>query len=151
MDSPASHRLRRGRVSTPGGLYLLTSITENRQAVFADFHLARLMVEQLQYAQHQALAKSLAWVIMPDHLHWLIELQQGTLASLVRRVKSRSTCLINKASRRSGRLWQHGFHDRALRREEDIQAVARYIVANPLRAGLVSRIGDYPHWDAIWL
>ncbi|MNE29434.1 Transposase IS200 like protein [compost metagenome] len=109
------------------------------------------MVEQLQYAQQQALAKSLAWVIMPDHLHWLIELQQGTLASLVRRVKSRSTCLINKASRRTGRLWQQGFHDRALRREEDIQAVARYIVANPLRAGLVSRIGDYPHWDAIWL
>ncbi|MGF6589956.1 REP-associated tyrosine transposase [Pseudomonas sp. 2835] len=151
MDSPASHRLRRGRVSTPGGLYLLTSITENRQPVFTDFHLARLMVEQLQYAQHQALAKSLAWVIMPDHLHWLIELQQGTLASLVRRVKSRSTCLINKTSRRTGRLWQQGFHDRALRREEDIQAVARYIVANPLRAGLVSRIGDYPHWDAIWL
>ncbi|MFV3290267.1 transposase, partial [Pseudomonas sp. NY11955] len=29
--------------------------------------------------------------------------------------------------------------------------VARYIVANPIRAGLVSRVGDYPHWDAVWL
>jgi len=29
--------------------------------------------------------------------------------------------------------------------------VARYIVANPLRAGLVESVRDYPHWDAIWL
>jgi hypothetical protein len=29
--------------------------------------------------------------------------------------------------------------------------VARYIVYNPVRAGLVSRIGDYPHWDAVWV
>jgi len=48
-------------------------------------------------------------------------------------------------------IWQDGFHDHALRREEDLKATARYIVANPLRAGLVERIGDYPHWDAIWL
>jgi hypothetical protein len=29
--------------------------------------------------------------------------------------------------------------------------MARYVVANPLRAGLVKRLGDYPLWDAIWL
>jgi hypothetical protein len=33
----------------------------------------------------------------------------------------------------------------------DLQSVARYIVANPLRAGLVKHLGDYPLWDAIWL
>ncbi|KTC20025.1 MULTISPECIES: transposase [Pseudomonas] len=151
MDRSNAHLLRRGRFSEPGRLYLLTSVVENRHPVFSDFQIARLMVEQLQYAQHQRLAKSLAWVLMPDHLHWLIELQHGTLASLMRRIKSRSTCLVNKTFHRKGRLWQHGFHDRALRKDEDVQAVARYIVANPLRAGLVQNIGDYPHWDAIWL
>lgn len=49
------------------------------------------------------------------------------------------------------RVWQRGFHDRALRQEEDLIATARYVVANPLRAGLVDRIGDYPWWDAVWL
>jgi hypothetical protein len=29
--------------------------------------------------------------------------------------------------------------------------LARYVVANPVRAGLVQRVGQYPHWDAIWL
>jgi hypothetical protein len=38
-----------------------------------------------------------------------------------------------------------------LRRQDDVRAVARYIVANPLRAGLVRDIGDYSHWDAVWL
>ena len=48
-------------------------------------------------------------------------------------------------------VWQRGFHDYALGVDKDIVHVARYIVANPLRAGLVSRIGDYPLWDAKWL
>jgi hypothetical protein len=48
-------------------------------------------------------------------------------------------------------VWQPGYFDRALRAEEDVREVARYIVANPLRAGLCRQIGDYPLWDALWL
>ena len=48
-------------------------------------------------------------------------------------------------------VWQKGYFDRALRYEEDLKAAARYIIANPLRAGLVAQVGDYPLWDAIWL
>ncbi len=50
-----------------------------------------------------------------------------------------------------GPVWSRAYHDRALRRDEDILAVARYIIANPLRAGLVQRVGDYPYWNATWL
>lgn len=73
------------------------------------------------------------------------------LSKLVLQLKSRSAIAINKARGTSGPFWQKGFHDHALRKEEDLTATARYIVANPLRAGLVQRVGDYPHWDAIWL
>lgn len=48
-------------------------------------------------------------------------------------------------------VWGRGFHDRALRREENLRAVARYIVANPLRAGLVGNVLDYPYWNCVWL
>ena len=48
-------------------------------------------------------------------------------------------------------LWQTGYYDHAIRKDEDIQAIARYIVANPIRAGLVTKVGDYSHWDAVWL
>jgi putative transposase len=63
-----------------------------------------------------------------------------------------ANCRTREASLALGYpVWQRGFHDHALRKEEDIVSVARYIVANPVRDGLVRRIGDYPHWDAVWL
>ena len=88
---------------------------------------------------------------MPDHLHWLVTLQTGSISKLMQRIKGQSAISINHALGIHGQLWQKGFHDRAIRKEEDLQAIARYVVANPLRAGLVDRIGDYPLWDAIWL
>ena len=75
-----------------------------------------------------------------------------TLSSVVGAVKSHSSRQINGKLSRGGRpVWQRGFHDHALRRDEDVIQAARYIVANPLRAGLVSRVGDYPLWDTIWM
>ena len=43
-----------------------------------------------------------------------------------------------------------GYYDHALRKEENVQNIARYIVANPLRADLVKNVGDYPYWYAKW-
>ena len=89
---------------------------------------------------------------MPDHVHWLIQLgERDELGPLVNRLKSASARAANLALGREGQLWQRGFHDHALRREEDLKTVASYIVANPLRAGLVRRMADYPYWNAIWL
>ncbi|MDZ4191894.1 MAG: transposase [Pseudomonas sp.] len=148
---PHSAHLRAGRFSETQRIYLLTATTENREILFSDFTVGRLVVAELKTAQQDGLAESLAWVLMPDHLHWLIALQHGSLSDLMRRIKGRSAKRINQLTKRQGKLWQDGFHDRALRREEDLLPAARYIVANPLRAGLVSRVGDYPLWDSVWL
>jgi len=88
---------------------------------------------------------------MPDHVHLLLELGAIDLSTIVKRFKARSGVLLNRTIGRKGRFWEPGFHDHALRREEDLVTVGRYIVANPLRAGLVRRIGDYPYWNATWL
>ena len=143
--------LRSGRVSEANRAYLLTTVTHQRHTIFQDWRLARLLIAEMRRLHDQQLVQSLAWVVMPDHLHWLIQLQEIPLPKLVLQLKSRSAIAINKARNASGRVWQKGFHDHALRKEEGLTATARYIVANPLRAGLVQRVGDYPHWDAIWL
>jgi REP element-mobilizing transposase RayT len=143
--------LRRGRYSEPERLYLLTSVLLQRRPLFNDFALARLLVKELRVAHEQQQVASLAWVVMPDHLHWLVQLQTGSLEQLMRRIKSNSARQINQYLGTQGPIWQPGYHDRALRQDDDLQSAARYIVANPLRAGLVKRIGDYPLWDAVWL
>lgn len=94
----------------------------------------------------------LAWVLMPDHVHWLIRLGEvDALASVVNRLKSASARGANRALCRSGPLWARSFHDHTLRAEEDLRRSARYAIANPVRAGLVERAGDYPFWNAAWL
>jgi len=130
---------------------LLTTVTDQRRPLFRDLRAARLVIRELRHSDFLGDCRSLAWVLMPDHLHWLIELHAITLSSLMRQFKSRSGTALCKAGICPGRAWQRGYHDRALRKEEDTRKVARYIVANPLRAGLAAQIGDYPHWDAVWL
>lgn len=150
-DLPHANRLRGGRYSQSGQIYLLTAVTHHRDPVFANWRVGRLMVDQFRQAQTEECAESLAWVVMPDHFHWLVELKNSTLPALMLATKSCSARAVNASLKRCGPLWQRGFHDRAIRREDDLHAVARYIVANPLRAGLVRRVHDYPLWDAKWL
>ncbi len=152
--SPSAHHtrdLRKGRFSEPGRTYLITTVVQNRRPIFAEWTIGRLLVDELRATENFGLVQSLAWVVMPDHLHWLVTLQCGDLPALMRRIKGHSAISINRSLGSQGKIWQKGFHDHALRKDEDLQTVARYIVANPLRAGLVERIGDYPLWDAIWL
>ncbi len=132
-----------------GQIYLLTFVTEGRKRRFADLICARLMVNTLMSSRH---AETLTFVVMPDHVHWLAQLAEETVLSrVVQMIKSVSAHRLNRHLGRKGRVWQDGSHDHAIRREEDIIAVARYIVANPLRAGLVKSVGDYAHWDAAWI
>ncbi len=126
-------KLRKGRFSETGRAYLVTTVTNERKTIFDDWVLARFLVMELRHAHDTGLVESLAWVIMPDHLHWLFTLQNATLASVIRCVKSRSAITINQHKGTNGRIWQKGFHDRAIRHDEDIRSVARYIAANPLR------------------
>jgi len=149
-NSPASHRLRIGRYAEPDRIYLLTSNTCQRKPFFRDFALGRLVANQFVFAQKQGHVNSLAWVVMPDHFHWLVELKRGSLGELMQRTKSFSTKAVNQSTGRKINLWQKGFYDQALRQEDDLVKMARYVVANPLRAGLVEKLSDYPLWDAIW-
>lgn len=146
-----SHQLLKGRHSEQGRIYLLTTVTEHRRPVFSNFHLGRLLVNQLRCAHDEGLVNSIAWVVMPDHCHWLVELRSKTLGELMCRIKSRSSVAVNQAAQTRNRLWQKGYHDRAMRQEDDLKAAARHLIKNPIRAQLTTRIGDYPLWDACWI
>ena len=143
--------LRKGRFSEVGWVYSITCVTADRTAVFSCLQTARALIARLRALHDAGDVESLAWVVTPDHLHWLFQLRKGDLATIVCRMKARSSLAINRRNGACGRLWQKGYYDRALRREDDLRSAARYIIMNPVRAGLVQKVGDYPLWDAIWL
>lgn len=137
--------LRKGRFSQSGMVYHITTVTRDRTPYFASLDVGRKVVQQLMALQTDGRAETLCYVVMPDHLHWLMALHGGSLAESVQLLKGRSAHAIGQE------IWQANYYDHAVRQDEDLRKMARYIVANPLRAGLVAQIGDYPLWDAVWL
>lgn len=147
---PNAKALRKGRYSEHGRIYLVTIVCAERARIFEHYGCARIVVRTMKTMEENA--RTLCFVVMPDHVHWLMQLEGvSTLSSNVQQLKSCVTKQIRKRSLFRGSVWRRGFHDRAVRKESDLREVARYIVLNPLRAGLVEKLGDYPHWDAIWL
>lgn len=143
---PHGKNLRKGRVSLPNHAYLVTIVTASRQPFFISFTAARVAVRCFHDSDVARHAQTLAFVVMPDHIHWLLQLEEnGSLSETIRVYKTKVSLILQQ------RIWQRGFHDHAVRAEDDVRDIARYIIANPLRAGLASHVGAYPHWDAIWL
>ena len=81
---------------------------------------------------------------MPDHAHLLVETRSegADILQFVHRAKQRSGFEFAKEYRT--RLWQPSFNDRVLRDDEASLSVARYIIENPVRAGLVHSAHEYP-------
>ena len=94
--------LRKGRYSESGRPYLVTAVVKNREKLFKDFWLARHVVAELRATTEQGVVESLAWVIMPDHLHWLLIPKAGALNIAMQRTKSRSAISVNRALGRRG-------------------------------------------------
>ena len=151
---PSGHAaLRAGRIATtPGQAWHLSFTTHQRKPLFEDFEAARVISACLHESVAIADGRVLAWVVMPDHAHCLLHLGgKQPLHVAVGAFKSGSARRVNRALGRKGPLWDRAYHDHAIRSDDDLRAVARYIVANPLRAGLVERIADYPFWNAVWM
>jgi len=148
MNKPTYKALTKGRVSIPNQIYHIRMCTWNRKPYFEDFILARTLIRALMNQSHRC--TTLCFVVMPDHIHWLLQLccETSDLSQIIRGVKLSTTFEFRKQF--TDKLWQAGFYDRAIRYEDDIPAVARYIVRNPLRAGLVKSVKDYSHWDAVF-
>jgi REP element-mobilizing transposase RayT len=146
-----SHRLRKGRISIAGQIYHIRFTILNRQTSLS-FEAGRVFAKALNEVAEELEFELMCWVAMPDHIHMLIRLKNGeSLGRVVRLIKGRSSKLINEYLGRSGSFWQPGYFDRAIREEEDVATVARYIVANPVRAGIARSVREYPLWDAIWV
>lgn len=124
--------------------YFLTFCTHSRRRLFVEQTAVDVALEQILRAGDDDRVAMVAYCFMPDHLHLLIE---GKSES--------SNCLrfIARAKQFSGyqfkrqfgeRLWQRYSYEHTLREDESTLMVARYILDNPIRAGLVERSEHYP-------
>jgi putative transposase len=146
-----SHDLRKGRVSVAGQTYHVTCATAERRRLFDDFWLARVAMRRFGTVDASGETTTHAFMLMPDHMHWLFTLNSGTLSRAVARAKTLSSRDVRALRGDLASIWQKDYYDHALRTDEAFRGIGEYIVANPLRAELVNSPGDYPHWFAEWV
>ncbi|HRR38964.1 MAG: transposase [Candidatus Bipolaricaulis sp.] len=125
------------------GPYHVVLGTFQRQPLLATAPLIEALVGELAAVATAMGATVYAYCFMPDHAHLLVALPGGVyLSQFVQEFKGRSTRVFWHHGG-TGRLWQRGFYDHILRAEEDVHAMARYIMANPVRRGLVQDFREY--------
>jgi REP element-mobilizing transposase RayT len=89
----------------------------------------------------------LAWVVMPNHIHALIEVWQTPLGKILKDWKSWTAKEANKVLGREGTFWEDDYFDRYIRDEDHFQRVVRYIENNPVKASLVRMAAEWP-WSS---
>ncbi|MDP2636155.1 MULTISPECIES: transposase [unclassified Pseudoalteromonas] len=148
-----SNKRVKGRHSARYSFYSVTICCEQRIPIFANFGIACVVSQQIYQFSRSKSVSTICFSLMPDHLHWLFQLQDETmsLSRLIGQFKSTTKLKVNRKRGLSGRIWQANFYDHRIRAESDLIQQSRYIVANPLRAGLVKNIGNYPFWDCCYL
>lgn len=132
--------------------YFLTISSLFRRPLFLDPDAARAVARTQADPGIWGHSRCLAWVLMPDRWHGLVVMGEGdSLDPLVRRFKAISARGVESRFRINGWLWAKGYNERKLDSQQGLLAVARHLIANPVRVGLVKSVGAYPYWDSVWL
>lgn len=141
---PHSRNLRKSRYSHPGLYYFLTTSVSGRRPIFTDDDNATIVLNSIRWLRLAGRFLVDAAVVMPDHLHIVGELGESTLSQVMHSLKSFSARQLVAAGVMPP-VWQDGYYDHGLRDDEDYRLKIRYVLQNPVRAGLVQRVRDYPH------
>ena len=98
--------------------------------------LAQIVMDALYHFECERY-KSFSFVIMPNHVHWLMRpMPTWTLSEIMKSVKGNTAFLINKHLGRKGAVWMPDYFDRYIRDSEHFEKAVRYIENNPVNAGL---------------
>ena len=121
----------------PGRLCFLTHVTLDRAPILVTH--SDLLLNAIHMHRSLTPFDVIAWVILPDHLHLLVDPNDNDVSRLIRRIKlSFSTRLRGRLDLKDGRVWQYRFWDRMMRNQDDVNRHIEYIHYNPVKHGYVS-------------
>ena len=131
--------------------YSLRFSTYARRRLFVAQDPFSVAHEQILRTADEGKFAVLAHCYMPDHVHLVLEgkSESSDLRRFVKVSKQRVDYVFRtQLSIRT--TWQEGYYERVLRSDEATVAVVRYVLENPVRAGLVERAEDYPFSGAMF-
>ena len=125
--------------------YFLTISTSQRARAFVSSDAVGIVLEHLVRTSESQWFAVIAYCFMPDHLHAVVEgvRDASDFQEFVRIFKQQSAFNWKRATGRT--LWHRGYAERVLRSHDDTTIAIRYVIENPVRAGLVPAPEDYPY------
>ena len=128
--------------------YFITTCTHERAEHFTGKAIVDPVVDQFLRTAQEFEISIVAYCVMPDHIHLLVDGQHdgAELLPFMKMAKQRTG--YDFKQRTGKRLWQAGYFEHVLRDEERTEDVVFYIVANPIRKHLVENVLDYPFWGS---
>ena len=135
---------RKPRLHVPGGLYHVILRGNNRQAIFFDNDDRRRWESLIEVGLDRYLHRIHAYCWMTNHVHMAIQCHERPLSGFVRFIASQYSRATNKKMSRTGHLFERRHRAILVQADSYLKELVRYIHLNPLRAGLVDAIEDYP-------
>lgn len=136
------------RIEFPGALYHVTSRGNAREAIFHDDPDRHAFLDVLADVIGACRWLCHAYCLMTNHYHVLVETPSANLSRGMQRLNGVYTQRFNRRHARVGHVLQGRFKAILVERESHMLELARYIVLNPVRAGMVSDAEDYP-WSSL--
>lgn len=135
------------RLDHAGALWHVTSRGNERREVFLDDQDRREFLRLLGRSVELFGWKLYAWVLMSNHYHLFVGTPEATLSRGMRQLNGDFAQHFNRRHGRDGHVFQGRFKAVLVQRESHMLEVARYVVRNPVRAGMVASPGDWP-WSS---
>ena len=124
--------------------YFITNITDGRRPFLLEN--IDLFWSAVETANKKIPFDLFAWVILPDHFHFIINPGKGNISDIMKKIKQIFGANYRKRHRLlSGSAWQESFYDHIIRNEKDMRGHLNYIHWNPVKHGLVTNPFEYPH------
>jgi putative transposase len=132
-------RYRRNKPGNPDDIFFLTIVTADRFPFFCDPTRLEVVKNAVKRARVRHGVRFKAWVILPNHLHWLMVPGKADYSKVISFFKrSVGASMRNRGlSNGVGYLWQDRFWEHTIRDDDDYWNSVEYIHYNPVKHGLV--------------
>lgn len=135
------------RIEYPGAVYHVICRGNNRQAIYRDDMDRRRYLEKLSYYCEDKQVDLLAYCLMSNHVHLLLETPAGNLSKIMQAFQTSYTVYFNKRHGRSGHVFEQRYKAMLVDKDNYLLQVSRYIHLNAVSAKLAKRPQDY-RWSS---
>ena len=144
MAHPARNAVP-ANILNPSRIFFVTTTTSMGKRLLQSERNADLLIDVLRSLVAEHRFKLHNFVIMPDHVHLLIEVGDGmTIEKAMQYIKGRFSHRLSQEFGCKGEVWQRGFTEVQVTDKESFEKHHSYIAENPVKAGLTISPDDYP-------